>query len=224
MMRYLALVLLFISPPVEAATLSGRATVVDGDTIEVSGRKVRLVGIDAPEADQSCDRSGEAWACGSASAERLRDLIGANSVTCSGTEVDQYARLLAVCSAGSVDLNRAMVAEGWATAFRRYSQAYVADENDARANKRGLWASSFVPPEDHRRAEDQAATTGRERSVRAASSQPSSACLIKGNRNNRGEWIYHLPGKPYYDQTQAEEMFCTEAEARAAGYRRSRAR
>ena len=63
---------------------------------------------------------------------------------------------------------------------------------------------------------------GRQQLPRAeAASGPG--CLIKGNRNRRGEWIYHLPGKPYYSETRAEEMFCSEAEAQAAGYRRSRA-
>jgi hypothetical protein len=48
--------------------------------------------------------------------------------------------------------------------------------------------------------------------------------MIKGNRNRKGQWIYHVPGMPYYEQTRAEEMFCTEAEARAAGYRRAKVR
>jgi hypothetical protein len=58
---------------------------------------------------------------------------------------------------------------------------------------------------------------------RAAASGSSSGCNIKGNDSRKGEWIYHLPGMPYYAQTRAEAMFCSEAEARAAGYRRSRA-
>ena len=53
--------------------------------------------------------------------------------------------------------------------------------------------------------------------------QPSGSCRIKGNHSRRGELIYHLPGMPYYAETRAEQMFCTEAQARAAGYRRSRA-
>ena len=47
------------------------------------------------------------------------------------------------------------------------------------------------------------------------------SCSIKGNRNRKGQWIYHVPGMPYYDRTRPEEVFCTEAEARAAGYRRA---
>jgi hypothetical protein len=48
-------------------------------------------------------------------------------------------------------------------------------------------------------------------------------CAIKGNRNRRGEWIYHLQGQEYYEDTRPEELFCTEREAQAAGYRRAKA-
>jgi hypothetical protein len=58
-------------------------------------------------------------------------------------------------------------------------------------------------------------------SPRISNSTANAACRIKGNRNRKGQWIYHLPGMPYYEQTRAEDMFCTEAQARAAGYRRA---
>jgi endonuclease YncB( thermonuclease family) len=214
-----------IASPVTATTISGPAKVIDGDTLEITGKRIRLFGIDAPEATQTCDRQGQKWACGQASAERLHGFIGESGVTCTGDEVDQYGRLVAVCSIAGVDLNRAMVADGWAIAFRRYSEAYVADEIRARAAMLGLWSSSFELPQDYR-AEERAKAAGPVRLVRAptATPAPSGACLIKGNRNRRGEWIYHLPGTPYYEETHAEEMFCTEAQAQAAGYRPSRAR
>ena len=220
-----ALLIALVAVPAHAQGVSGSATVVDGDTIRIDGRKVRLVGIDAPEASQTCETAGERWACGEASTDHLRQLIGTAQVECRGSEVDVYARLLAVCSVGSVELNRAMVAQGWATAFRRYSDAYAADETRARASKLGLWASSFIPPEDYRRAGDQKAESqSRPRAAPTVRQANTSTCAIKGNRNRRGEWIYHLPGRPYYAQTRAEEMFCTEAEAVAAGYRKSKAR
>jgi endonuclease YncB( thermonuclease family) len=218
MHRRLAWALLFFASPALATTVSGPAKIVDGDTLEIAGKRVRLFGIDAPEATQTCDRNGQTWACGQTSAERLKGLIGDSSVTCDGNELDQYGRLVAVC-------NQAMVADGWAVAFRRYSEAYVADETRARAAKWGLWASSFEMPQDYRADErERAAPPARVAQARPAADEPSGACLIKGNRNRRGEWIYHLPGTPYYDQTRPEEMFCTEAQAQAAGYRPSRAR
>jgi endonuclease YncB( thermonuclease family) len=224
----LALGLALLAAPAGAATLSGPALVIDGDTLEIEGRRVRLFGIDAPELSQSCDRNGESWACGQTSAEQLRAMIGDYALTCDGHEVDVYGRLLAVCRLGGVDLNRTMVAEGWATAFRRYSEDYVADEGRARASRLGLWSSSFISPEDYRMAEDATAQTSeqqqRAQSVSRTVPATASSCAIKGNRSRGGDWIYHLPGMPYYNETRAEEMFCTEAEAMAAGYRRSRAR
>jgi len=211
--------------PAAAESVSGEARVIDGDSLEVAGKRIRLFGIDAPEATQKCERSGERWACGEAAAEQLKGLIAADSVTCEGNEHDAYGRLLAVCRVAGVDLNRAMVAGGWATAFLRYSADYVADETRARAARLGLWGSNFMAPEDYRRAEDERDTRPPPRpAIRSAPSRPLSGCVIKGNRSRRGDWIYHLPGMPYYNETRAEEMFCSEAEAVAAGYRKSRAR
>jgi hypothetical protein len=151
-------------------------------------------------------------------------LIGDYEISCVGDDVDVYARLLAVCSLSGVDLNRTMVAEGWATAFRRYSEIYVVEETRARSGRLGLWASNFVAPEDYRQQQDALASSGQP-TTRAPVRQARSVagqCLIKGNRGRNG-WIYHLPGRPYYAETRAEEWFCSEAEAQAAGYRRSKA-
>ncbi|QDM40638.1 hypothetical protein [Altererythrobacter sp. TH136] len=119
----------------------------------------------------------------------------------------------------------AMVAEGWATAFRRYSDRYLADEARAQAAKLGIWSSSFVRPEEYRTAVSTPAeargSPQRYATPARANAAPSQGCVIKGNHSRRGEWIYHLPGMPYYAQTRAEAMFCSEAEARAAGYRRA---
>jgi hypothetical protein len=119
-----------------------------------------------------------------------------------------------------------MVESGWAVAFRRYSDAYVADEIRAKTAGLGLWRSTFEPPSEyrHRHEPRQAQVSSPRLAPRPTQpSAPSSGCLIKGNHSRKGEWIYHLPGMPYYGRTRAEEMFCTEAEAQAAGYRRSRA-
>jgi endonuclease YncB( thermonuclease family) len=124
---------------VSDGALAGRASVIDGDTLEIRGMRVRLVGIDAPESDQTClDAAEQSWRCGQRAALALADRIGAATVTCEGDERDRYERLLAVCQARGEDLGAWLVSEGLALAYRRYSKAYIGQENAARAAKRGV--------------------------------------------------------------------------------------
>ena len=119
-MRHLLLAVLFASAaPAHAQTLSGPAEIVDGDSLTVSGISVRLFGIDAPEGKQTCNRSGTTWRCGEEAATQLRNLIGGNPIECRGRDIDVYGRMLAVCSVAGIEINRAIVEAGWATAFRR---------------------------------------------------------------------------------------------------------
>jgi endonuclease YncB( thermonuclease family) len=184
----MCLAVALVATPVAAETLAGRPTVIDGNTFEIASKRVRLFGIDAPEASQTCNRDGQRWACGHAAAEQLRGLIGDAALACSGAELDVYGRLIAVCSLGGADLNQAMVANGWAVAFRRYSDRYVADEARARAGKLGLWSSDFEPPQQYR-AEERQAGNNRSRALprHAAVGPATTNCLIKGNRNRRGQ-------------------------------------
>ena len=133
----------------------GRASVVDGDTIELHGERIRLAAIDAPEARQSCERNGAAWPCGRRAAFALADLVGTRTVTCRWHERDRYRRPVATCEVGGTDLGAWLVEQGWALAFRRYGLAYLAQEERARAARRGLWAGSFVPPWALRQGHDQ---------------------------------------------------------------------
>jgi endonuclease YncB( thermonuclease family) len=135
-----------------AAAQTGTASVVDGDTIDVAGTRVRLWGIDAPESAQMCERSGVGYACGQQASAHLRLLIGDAGVSCQSRTKDRYGRTVAVCRAGTVDIGAAMVRDGWAMAFVRYSVDYVAEEREARDAKRGLWAGSFTSPWDWRAA------------------------------------------------------------------------
>jgi endonuclease YncB( thermonuclease family) len=224
---FLALLAMAVPSNVLAGTVAGPAQVVDGDTLQIAGQRIRLFGIDAPETAQACTRDGQKWACGKDAADHVRSMIGGAALSCSGTENDPWGRLVAVCRVGTVDLNRAIVAAGWATAFSRYSDTYLADETRARAEKLGIWSSSFIRPEEYRTAISTPPEVGGARPTNLAARRapaPANGCLIKGNHSPKGDWIYHLPGRPYYAQTRAEAMFCSEAEAQAAGYRRSRAR
>ena len=224
-MRYLLLAgLCLTSSPLHAQNLSGPAEVLDGDSLRVSGSSVRLFGIDAPEGKQTCNRAGLDWRCGEEAAAQLRNMIGGARIDCRGRGTDPYGRTVSVCSVAGIELNEAMVDAGWATAFRKYSQDYVAQEARAKAAKRGIWDSDFVLPEDYRAAQlPRAVGSNADASRQPArqSTTPISGCVIKGNRNRKGQWIYHLPGMPYYEVTNAEEMFCSEAQAQAAGYRRA---
>lgn len=123
--------------------IKGRADVRDGDSLVVGRYRVRLVGIDAPERDQSCERHGRSWPCGRAAARHLSGLIGSRTVECAADKRDRFQRLLARCRAGDRELNRSMVRDGMAVSFGR---RYMREEAAARNNKRGLWAGRFQRP------------------------------------------------------------------------------
>lgn len=219
----------FVPPAYSAqATFTGVARSIDGDSLYVGDREVRLFGIDAPEYHQSCTRDGKPWACGADAAKQLSSLVTGKQVRCDQVDTDEHGRIVARCTAGSVDVNRVMVATGYATAYRHYSMDYVRAEEIAKANKRGLWAGMFEMPSEYRHAREVQIAPQRSTARHAPGSQSRptvnapSSCKIKGNRGKHG-WIYHVPGMPYYEQTRAEEIFCTEREAQAAGYRRARA-
>lgn len=129
----------------------GVASVIDGDTIEIHGQRIRLYGIDAPESSQLCARrSGEPWRCGQQASFALADRIGRATISCQPRDQDRYGRVVAVCFKGGEDLNRWMVLNGWAVAYRRYSVDYVADEEAARRTQTNIWSGSFIMPEDWR--------------------------------------------------------------------------
>jgi endonuclease YncB( thermonuclease family) len=135
-----------------ASPLIGRARVVDGDSIEISGARIRLQGIDAPEWKQTCvDSKGQTWSCGEASAQQLRSYIGGRELTCERRGVDRYNRTLAVCAApDGADINAWIVRHGWALASSDTGN-YRSEQHEAEAARRGIWAGTFLPPWEWRR-------------------------------------------------------------------------
>lgn len=128
-----------IQVPAADAYISGGATVIDGDTLEIGGNSIRLADIDAPPLHYLCeDRSGAKVPCGQRAALYLRELIGLSTVTCIPIGRDSYTREVARCSARVADLGGAMVRAGWAIA--RFGKSYVPEETDAKARGAGLWA------------------------------------------------------------------------------------
>ncbi|MBC6405414.1 MAG: thermonuclease family protein [Rhodospirillales bacterium] len=131
-------------------TIEGPASVTDGDSIEIDGRRIRLYGIDAPEFEQSCrTAAGRVWRCGQEAAAALAGKIGSAPVTCQVRGND--GRAVAVCRQGGADLNAWLVQQGLALAYRYFSTDYLPEEENARRARRGLWQGAFVKPWNWRR-------------------------------------------------------------------------
>lgn len=197
-----------------SAAVSGPARVADGDTLRVGATRVRLSGVDAPELSQRCGPQGRQVACGAMAAAWLRRRVEGRSITCEQVDTDRYGRSVATCSLGGEDIGAAIVEAGWATAYRRYSMAYVGQEARGREARRGIWALGFEPPADYRR----------ERRLADVPQAPDPRCPIKGNVGASGARIYHMPGSRAYpevriDARKGERWFCSEREAVAAGWR-----
>lgn len=130
----------------------GAPRVVDGDTLVLATAKIRLHGIDAPEKNQNCYRADrQAWACGRQALDELVAFIGKKDITCEERGRDRYGRFVAICFKDEKDINLWMVANGWALAYRRYSQDYVAAEEAARTARLGIWSGTFETPEQWRK-------------------------------------------------------------------------
>ena len=144
----LVLMLLAATPVLaQENQIVGVASVIDGDTIEIHGQRIRLFGIDAPESSQLCVRpTGERWRCGQQGSFALADRIGRATGACQPRDLDRYGRVVAVCFKGNEDLSRWMVITGRAVAFRRYSVDYVADEDTARQSRINIWSGDFDLP------------------------------------------------------------------------------
>ncbi|QDA35656.1 thermonuclease family protein (plasmid) [Paracoccus liaowanqingii] len=159
-MRLLALaaaLLLVTHLPTAAAEHTGNvtqgvATVIDGDTLEIHGSRIRLHGIDAPESRQTCSESdGSASRCGQVAALFLAEKIGRTPILCEHLDMDRYGRIIARCFRNREDLNKWMVGEGLAVAYRQYSFDYIADEDQAREARKGVWRTKFDMPWDWRK-------------------------------------------------------------------------
>lgn len=208
----------------------GRASVVDGDTVEIAGKRIRLNGIDAPESRQYCDDpKGFEYPCGRSAAQALEEFLAASRpLRCNFVDRDRYGRLVGNCArADGRNIQAWLVEQGLALDWPRYSKgAFATQQASAEAAHRGVWQGRFDLPWDWRAANAD--------KVNVAEEAPpgfgllGSACNIKGNISvSTGERIYHVPGQEHYDETvisvgKGERWFCSEDEARAAGWRKAR--
>lgn len=132
---------LFIAP-----VFAQVAAAIDGDTLKIGGRSVRIHGIDAPEMKQRC---GD-WPAGELAQEALAALVTGRTVRCEARGNDRYGRMLATCNVDGFDLGAEMVRSGMALAFVRYSNDYASQEAEAKAAGRGNHGHACEAPWDYR--------------------------------------------------------------------------
>jgi len=125
--------------------------VIDGDTINLDGEKIRFTGIDTPELKQTCIKEGVKDPCGVTAKKILIEKIANNKVECINEGKDQYKRILAECFVNDKSLSSYLVRSGYAFAYRKYSKKFIKDEDYARLNKIGMWSMNFEYPWDFRR-------------------------------------------------------------------------
>jgi endonuclease YncB( thermonuclease family) len=131
-----------------ADDLIGQASVIDGDTLEIHGNRIRLWGMDAPETTQLCrDDDSTQYRCGAQAANDLDAFIATRPVNCNPISLDQYGRTVATCTVGGADLGQWLVRSGLALDWPQYSHGkYGADQRDAEKAGRGIWKGSYVEP------------------------------------------------------------------------------
>ncbi len=143
---------LLFSAPGMGQVMLGEAKAIDGDTIAFGDDMIRIAGIDAPEAPQTCLRSGEEWACGQAATDFLAELLARGRLRCSQLEIDDFGRQVSSCSVAGLDIAQEVLAAGWAVSTSSGNGIHVELEVNARAMQVGLWSGEFVHPRDYRAA------------------------------------------------------------------------
>ncbi len=130
---------------------SSELKIIDGDTIHLNGEKIRFSGIDTPEIMQTCTKNNEVIKCGIQARKLLVKIIGNNKVNCIREGKDRYKRTLAECFVNNLSLSSYLVKNGYAFAYRKYSNKFIADEDFAKSNNLGMWSMSFEYPWDWRK-------------------------------------------------------------------------
>jgi endonuclease YncB( thermonuclease family) len=145
----LAFLLFLVMPSVAlSGELSGQASVIDGDTLEIRAQRIRLWGIDTPESTQLCRADdSRLYRCGAKAANELDAFIAGRPVSCAPLSQDQYGRMVASCSVNGIDLGEWLVRNGLALDWPQYSKGrYAVVQREADRAGRGVWAGSYVAP------------------------------------------------------------------------------
>ena len=230
MMSRMALLLVIVAVVFagQRGTLSSQSSgerlrVIDGDTLQVDGNIVQLYGIDAPELGQLCESNGSLWRCGMEAAYALSKLVNLNrsSLHCSpwggarGAASDPAPASAQVCEIGNEDVALHLLHSGNSLALPGAFPDYLDAEQQARDAKLGVWHSDVVPPWQWR-----AGVTLPDRP-----SDSARECNVKGALGPDGQRLYYVPTDPEYqamgtDPKLGETLFCSDDEARVAGWRR----
>ncbi|MEQ1651503.1 MAG: thermonuclease family protein [Hyphomicrobium sp.] len=195
--------------------LAGRATAIKGDLLRVDGKLVQLTGIEVPEPKQPCLKgNGRRWNCSAAARSALDKLVRGKDVSCAPSGETEYGHVLAVCAVNGVDLGDALVRKGHAFANSGLLATYGSAESEAKSAQIGVWQGEAVRPSDWR---DQV--------WQEAKRTAPDGCPIKGTVR-ASDRFYALPWSNGYDgakvrTVKGDRWFCSEEEARAAGFRLS---
>ena len=153
----------FFSQTLICEEIFGTPKIIDGDTVHIYSKKIRLEGIDAPEIEQKCKKPfikissvigfqfNRNYSCGVMAKIKLIDKIDNSKIKCISSSKDRYKRFIATCYIDKINLNKWMVRNGYAVAYKRYSKEYVRDEEYAKENQLGIWKGTFITPEKWRK-------------------------------------------------------------------------
>jgi endonuclease YncB( thermonuclease family) len=137
-----------------SGALTGRASVIDGDTIDIHDERIRILDIDALETKQPCTAAdGTQWRCGQKASLALADWINARTVSCDSTGKDGHGRWLARCNVGGTDVAQWLAEKGWAVPYRDCKCEVIrAASARAEAAGAGIWSGTFQMPWEWRKA------------------------------------------------------------------------
>ncbi len=153
----------FLAQTLSGTEIYGLPKIIDGDTVHINTKKIRLEGIDAPETKQQCKKPflkisaiigfefNKNYSCGVIAKKKLIEKIDNSKIKCISSSRDRYKRFLATCYKDKINLNKWMVRNGFAVAYKKYSKDYLRDEEYAKENKLGVWKGPFIMPEKWRK-------------------------------------------------------------------------
>lgn len=156
LLAVLLLVLALLRPSETLVAADGtRVYVLDGDSLRIGPRNIRLKGVDAVELRQSCTGAdGGQWSCGMEARQALQDVVALGALQCEAHEGDQFGRAIAHCSvAGVSDVAARLVSAGWAVSGDgARAGAYASEQQQAKSAGKGIWRGTFQRPAEWRKA------------------------------------------------------------------------